>query len=44
MTVHDDTIAHGVTMLKSGVRYGLFLLRGHVDNTVVNDDVIQCLY
>ena len=27
MTVHDDSIAHGVTLLESGVRYGLFLLK-----------------
>ena len=25
-TLHDNTIAHGVTKLTSGVRYGLFLL------------------
>ena len=26
ITVHDNTIVHGVTLLKSGVRYGLFFL------------------
>jgi len=26
-TLHDNTIAHGVTALTSGVRYGLFLLQ-----------------
>lgn len=27
VTIHDNTIAHGVTKLESGVRYGLFLLK-----------------
>mgnify|MGYP001481595524 CR=1 FL=1 len=27
VTVHDNTIVHGVTRLKSGVRYGLFFLQ-----------------
>ena len=27
VTVHDNTIVHGVTQLESGVRYGLFLLK-----------------
>jgi predicted 2-oxoglutarate/Fe(II)-dependent dioxygenase YbiX len=26
VTVHDNKIVHGVTLLKSGVRYGLFFL------------------
>ena len=26
MTIHDDGVIHGVTALKSGVRYGLLLL------------------
>ena len=26
-TLHDNTIAHGVTAHERGVRYGLFLLR-----------------
>jgi hypothetical protein len=26
VTVHDNRIVHGVTQLKSGVRYGLFFL------------------
>lgn len=26
ITVHDNTIVHGVTRLQSGIRYGLFLL------------------
>ncbi len=26
MTIHEGNIAHGVTELQSGVRYGLFLL------------------
>ena len=31
ITVHDDTIVHGVTKMEAGVRYGLFFLRnGHV--------------
>lgn len=27
VTVHDNRIVHGVTLLQSGVRYGLFLLK-----------------
>lgn len=27
VTIHDNTIVHGVTLLESGVRYGLFFLK-----------------
>jgi len=27
VTIHDNTIVHGVTLLEKGVRYGLFLLK-----------------
>jgi len=27
ITVHDDKIVHGVTVLKQGTRYGLFFLQ-----------------
>lgn len=27
VTVHDNRIVHGVSLLESGVRYGLFLLQ-----------------
>lgn len=27
VTIHDNTIVHGVTLLRSGVRYGLFFLK-----------------
>ena len=26
VTIHDNTIVHGVTRLESGIRYGLFFL------------------
>ncbi len=26
-TIHDNQIVHGVNMLKSGVRYGFFMLK-----------------
>lgn len=29
ITIHDNTIAHGVSLLESGVRYGLFFLKKH---------------
>ena len=27
VTIHDNTIVHGVSLLESGTRYGLFLLK-----------------
>ena len=28
-TIHDNTVLHGVTEMKSGVRYSLFFLRNN---------------
>ena len=31
-TVHDNSIVHGVGVLRSGIRYGLFLIQGFSDS------------
>lgn len=32
VTIHNNKIAHGVTLFESGVRYGLFLLQKWSNN------------